>query len=347
MINSGNFGHSRISEDLHSLLTSDPSLEAALADSLRKANWNGITDIEKFYDYLDKTVKLVPTNTNIAAVITPFFFMIDQSDKLKEDAHFQDWLKRYMSQWGDFLDTPHSIVGLQTFYDDPAFKMDDYYVGPSGWLTFNQFFGRNVKPGKRPIAGIGDNKTIVWPADGVYMGSFEIDENSEIVVKGIRYAIEDLLKDSTCKDCFSGGTLVHQFQKPTDYHHFHVPFAGRIVEKKSIPGWETLDVVKKSDGSLEVIDGTGFQIRQQRGLITLETIELGLVAILPIGMGHVSGVVLTPDVGAELHKGEPFGFFQFAGSDVVVVFEAGRADINSTIGKHYLQGESMGSVVAD
>ncbi|MCB1811962.1 MAG: phosphatidylserine decarboxylase, partial [Candidatus Competibacteraceae bacterium] len=70
----------------------------------------------------------------------------------------------------------------------------------------------------------------------------------------------------------------------------------------------------------------------------------GYVAILPIGMGPVSSVELTPDVGATLHKGEELGFFQFGGSDVVVLFQQDAVDITAKTGQHYLQGEAIGSV---
>jgi phosphatidylserine decarboxylase len=99
----------------------------------------------------------------------------------------------------------------------------------------------------------------------------------------------------------------------------------------------------KPDGSTYLTDGTTYQFRQERGVIVLETEELGYVAILPIGMGPVSSVELTPDVGATLHKGEEMGFFQFGGSDVIVLFEKDAVDLTAEPGKHYLQGEAIGT----
>jgi phosphatidylserine decarboxylase len=69
---------------------------------------------------------------------------------------------------------------------------------------------------------------------------------------------------------------------------------------------------------------------------------MGLIAVLPIGMGHVGSAVLTPDVNAELHKGEQFGFFQFGGSDVVTVFQKDKVKITGAVGQHYLQGQELG-----
>jgi phosphatidylserine decarboxylase precursor len=336
------YGPTGVTQELKALVASDPATASALKDSLKKANWNGISTLEQFYDFVDETVRMVPTEQNGLAQIRPFFFMIGQSKDLKSNPAFQDWVKRYVATWGDFLDTPASIAGLETFLSDPDFHMDDYYVAPSGWLTFNQFFARNVKPGKRPIAGIADNRIVVSPADGILKDVQPITSASRIVAKGVAYSIEDLLAGSPYGDAFAGGTFTHSFQEVTDYHHYHVPFGGKVVEKRNISAPIWLDVARNADGSLQVIAGEGFQWRQERGLVVLETKELGLVAILPIGMGHVGSVVLTPDKGAELYKGEQFGFFQFGGSDVVTLYQKGKVEITAKLGQHYRQGEELG-----
>lgn len=121
---------------------------------------------------------------------------------------------------------------------------------------------------------------------------------------------------------------------------------------------------------LDAEDPTGYQFVQCRGLLVLES-TIGKVAILPMGMAQVSSVVfvtpkaeghqpilLTPEekscrsydeqvelvnqkiqnalVGKHLAKGEMFSFFQFGGSDCVVVFER-KANINvtATVNVHY------------
>ena len=72
--------------------------------------------------------------------------------------------------------------------------------------------------------------------------------------------------------------------------------------------------------------------------------ELLLVAVLPIGMGPISSVNLTPEVGARLHKGDEFGYFMFGGSDIVMLFQNKKAVINAEVGKKYLQRQRMGEL---
>ena len=340
------YGNSASADALVSLIDARPDLRGALDDSLRKADWNGIVTIDAFIRYVNDTSRLIPTNRDIFAQLIAFNYMINHSKALRESAEFQDWAKHFVASYGDFLDTTESVAGLSTFYADPAYRIADFYPGPSGWLTFNQFFGRYVKPGKRPIAGLHDRATIVSPGDGIFKGVFPIGEDSTIVVKGFRYGIKDLLKGSAFADRFAGGIFIHSFQELIDYHHFHVPFDGEVMESKVIPGYLYVDIVKLPDGTLNSTGGTGFQFRQERGLLTLKTAELGMVAVLPIGMGHVGSVRMTPDVGARLHKGEEFGFFQFGGSDVIVLFEKGRAEIDAVVGRRYRQGEAIGRVSA-
>ncbi|NCF61169.1 MAG: phosphatidylserine decarboxylase, partial [Gammaproteobacteria bacterium] len=98
------------------------------------------------------------------------------------------------------------------------------------------------------------------------------------------------------------------------------------------------------DGSLDVVDGDTYQFNQERGLIVIDSPEVGLVAVLPIGMAYVSSVNLTPEVGAELQKGDEFGFFLFGGSDIVIVFQDNGVVLDADIGRKYLQGQRIGEL---
>lgn len=340
---SSNYGDSKSVKSLQALLQARPDLEAALEKAIDAAKMDGINNIRSFEEYVNGIVRLIPTNRNIDDKLGPLYIITDLSDTLRKSAEFENWSKEVISEWGHFLDSPLSIGGLSTFYDDPTMKMEDYYVAPSGWLTFNQFFAREIKPGKRPIAGLGDGKTVVSPGDSVFKGAFPITDDATLVVKGITHKISDLLEDSDYGEMFAGGQFTHFYLSITDYHRFHVPFAGTVVEKKILPGFAYIGVFMKPDGSTYLTDGESYQFRQERGLVVMKTEELGYVALLPIGMGPVSSVELTPDVGATLHKGEEFGFFQFGGSDVVVLFQKDAVDIAAEAGKHYLQGEAIGT----
>jgi phosphatidylserine decarboxylase len=339
--------HQPIVAELIALLKSRPDLADALKESIRKANRPDVANLPQYYDFLNAMVTLIPTDRNLNPVVLKFYYLVDQSpnDVLQADAPFQQWMGKFAEDWGAFLDTTESAVGIKGFFANPSYHIEDYYVAPSGWLTFNQFFARQVRPGRRPVDGRCDDSVIVSPADSVYQGQWPITSGSTITVKGLTWSVIDLLDGSPYQNKFRGGVFTHSFLDVNDYHWFHVPVGGVVKEVRKIPGRVTMDVIKKPDGSLDIVDGTGYQFTQDRGLIVIDS-PLGLVAVLPIGMAQVSSVNLTAEPGATVVKGEEFGFFAFGGSDIVTLFEAGRVELDANIGTHYNQGRKIGHAAA-
>ena len=332
-----------IVEELIALLDSRPDLADALEVSIRAADRPDVATLPQYFNFLSAMVTLIPTERNLNAFVLKFYYLIDLSPNgvLQADASFQRWTRQFAEDWGAFLDTTESARGISGFFSDPRYHLEDYFVAPSGWLTFNQFFARQVRPGKRPVDGRCDDSVIVSPADSVYQGEWPITSGSTIRVKGLTWSVIDLLDGSPFQNKFRGGVFTHSFLNVNDYHWFHTPVGGVVKEVRKIPGKVTMDVIQKPDGSLDIVDGTGYQFTQDRGLIVIDS-PLGLVAVLPIGMAQVSSVNLTAEVGATLAKGEEFGFFAFGGSDIVTLFEAGRVQLDANVGTHYNQGRQIG-----
>jgi phosphatidylserine decarboxylase len=280
---------------------------------------------------------------------------------------FSDWLVAYANAWGEYLDTPESFDDgiLQGFIDDPWYSVRDYMIddpqtgkwrpnAPSGWLTFNQFFARELNPGLRPIAMPTSNAYVTSPADCTYMQDYPIGADGsipEIKVKGThKYAnVADLLQGSGYANAFGNGHFVHCFLAPYSYHRFHTPVAGVIRECYPVQGKVYLDVILGGEGGIEgqfnapdtAQGGPGYEFSQARGVITIDTVgspygDIGVVAVIPIGMCQVSGVNMTHPAqlqknqpgsplynagGFACEKGEEFGYFTFGGSDIIVLFQ--------------------------
>ena len=277
--------------------------------------------------------------------------------KPKKLTPLSEWIVEYATAWGNFLDTTESAAHVESFRTDPIFNWDEYMPPPSGYFTFNQFFARHTKPGMRPIAALADRNTLVAPADSTFVGWWQVNEKNNIYVeegklniKGLQWSIHQLLEGSAYADRFKGGIFTHSFLNTFDYHRWHTPVSGTVVEARVIQGQACLDVnVKRAivEGKevniLDVLDGTGYQFVQTRGLIVIES-PIGLVACLPMGMAQVSSVVITAEVGTTLHKGEELGYFQFGGSDFVMVFERrSNAQLINQPGVHYNQGTWIGN----
>ena len=332
--------HEPVVQELQSLLQEQPDLKKALETALDRAEVQHIQDLEALYAYLDEFITWIPIERELVPKVLNVYYIINQApgDTLNESEDFSRWLKKLVQVWGEFLDTPASARGIDSFLSNPNYNVDDYFVGPSGWLTFNQ----EIKPGKRPISDPRDDRVFVSPADAVFMGHWPISDDSAITVKGVEWEIAELLDGSPYKDAFKNGTYMHSFLYVDDYHRYHVPVEGTIKEIRNISGRVYLDVRRKSDGSLDVIDGDTYQFNQERGLVVIDSPELGLVAVLPIGMATVSSVNLTPELGAELRKGDEFGYFAFGGSDIVMIFQDVDLEIEAEVGTKYLQGQRLG-----
>jgi phosphatidylserine decarboxylase len=338
----------KITEKLVTLVEKNGDIKKSLEGSLLTANEPGLRTLDEFYSYIDRIVTHIPTENELMPSVRQFYFVLDQSPGsiLRTNQAFNDWITEFVNERGNFMDSTDSTATLESFINNPEYKIDDYIKGPSGWMTYNQFLARQLKPGKRPIDSASDNAVITCPADSEFRGTWMIEEDATITVKGVSYSIGDLLGDSAYKDKFTGGTFTHSFLAVTDYHRYHMPVAGIIREVKKTPGSTWVNEKRKPDGSLENIDDVGFQFTHTRAHIIVES-AAGYVAVMPVGMGHISSVVITAEEGMRLTKGEEFGFFAFGGSDIIMLFQRNRVQVMAKKETKYKMGEAIANVIGE
>lgn len=336
----------KITQKLIDLLQSNQHLKQALEISFRETNEPGLQTLNGFYDFLDEILTHIPTERELMPSVRKFYYVIGKSsgDILKKDKAFNEWINEFSITRGDFLDTPESAKCLETFIKNPAYKINEYMRGPSGWLSFNQFLGRQIKPGLRPVEGLCDDSVIVSPCDGVYMGQWPIAYDSTITVKGTKYSIIGLLGESKFKDKFKEGIFSHIFLDVTDYHRYHVPVSGVIREIKKTPAKMWVHEKKKPDSSLEGDDDVGFQFEHTRASVIIES-PVGFVGVIPVGMGHISSVNIEIEDGVSLTKGNEFGYFAFGGSDIILLFEKDKVNITAEKDKQYKQGQQIAKAI--
>lgn len=318
-------------------------------------------NIVEYEAYLRRFVRWVPRQTTAKAWrgtepqeryakevndrVSHFFFLVDQ--QVEEEAPqgsepFRGWMTEFARQWGSFLDTTESFSAetLQSFIDDaPEYRIYESLIDgapnmPSGWLTFNQYFGRDLNGGLRPIAEPASNLVVTSPADCVFQRAYDIDSESDVppvTLKGVNTFgnIEQLIEGSAHSAGFAGGTFVHYMLKPSSYHRYHLPVSGRVAESFNIGGQVFMQVSIR-DREFKASDAatSGYEFFQNRGVVVIDTStsdagDVGLVAVIPVGMSHVSSVVLTAVDGTQMTKGEEFGYFQLGGSDIVILFQDG------------------------
>jgi phosphatidylserine decarboxylase len=333
---------------------------------------NNIKNLKDCFIWLSDLLYWIPTDDypgrEIYNRLCEFYFILDQHPVLELQnkivpydnapplTPLSAWMVRYVKALGEFLDCPESLTheSIESFYQSPNYNMDDYIRPHGDWKTFNQFFARNHKPGMRPVAAICDQTIVVSPADAIFKGQWEIRSNSHITIKNMHWKVEELMEGSPYKDRFINGVFMHSFLNTTDYHRQHTPVGGRVLEARVIHGQVYLDVsampIKdnlkghrsiKGIRKFEIPDEAGYEFSQARGLVVLDTL-IGLVAVLPMGMSQVSSVIVTAEVGVTLRKGEEISYFQFGGSDIVVLFEAAsNVSFTAQTDVHYKQGTKI------
>lgn len=295
-----------------------------------------------------------------------FWFVVDQPlDELRDRGYFyptvefvepfSTWLSTYSSTWGDFLNTEESWN--ETYYnmvkDDPDWGLDKGWYGEGNqWKTYNEFFARRLaSPDMRPIA----DAEVVAPVDSWPKFTWAIDDDNQLVytedeklhVKTAMISdISQLIgKDSQYKDIFAGGTLTHTFLDVNDYHRFHAPVDGVLREMRRVPGVSAGGGYTMWDNDSKLYyyqNDLGFQMVETRLCAIIQTEQYGYVAMLPVGMSQICSVNWIPElhVGQQLRRGDEMGFFQFGGSDVVLIFQKGiEVDICHS-GDHILMGEA-------
>ena len=332
-----------------------------------------IKDLDSWLNWINMFVTWVPRENRWGNLcleyLCKFFFVFDQSpvkelqnavvphDKEQPLTPLSAWLKDYMNAQGEFLDKPESLdpTTLETFFDAPNYNLDEYVQPRGGWKSFNEFFARYTKPGYRPVAAIDDDTVIVAAAEATFSGQWEVNSNTGVNCKGLYWKIEELLEGSKYKDAFKGGMWTHSFLNTNDYHRQHAPVSGTVVEARVIQGTTYVNITAEPDpenpgqsklkreqverDKITAPDTAGYEFMQTRGCIIIDNPVVGLVAVLPIGMSNVSSVILTAEEGRTLQKGDEISYFQFGGSDYVMVFQE-KANVCFTAqpGVHYKVG---------
>jgi len=281
--------------------------------------------------------------------IVHFYWLVGQKlpdgTTLQSDKLFASWIKIFGVGQGIFLNTPESLTPktLETFFIDPLYNMEWYKNQRDDWKCWNAFFCRQFNDAD-PVTGLSplrpidpDKYVITAPADCTYQEVFRIDENGKLMdlsgnagsynlkrfSKGC--TVQELLTDNCApfwKD-FYGGTYIHYFLSPYDYHRFHTPVGGIVAALETINGQNFLAAAITDDGEFDAPDDAtnGYEFRQERGLVIVDNEDLGKVACLPIGMAQVSSVHMYKDklLYREVPKGQEFGYFLFGGSDIILL----------------------------
>lgn len=206
------------------------------------------------------------------------------------------------------LSSKISAAFVPSFIKRNRIDIDDYIVPEGGFRSFNDFFTRKIKPGKRVVEEIG----LICPSDGLLTVS-DITEKNVFNIKNTSYSLKELLDDEDLAGEFIGGTALIFRLTPSHYHRYVFCASGKVGKTRFIPG--VLHSVKPVCHETFPVF-----VQNAREYAVFDTEEYGKVVQMEVGallVGKISNSGYA--AGDRVRIGEEKGYFEYGGSSIVVL----------------------------
>ncbi len=247
-------------------------------------------------------------------------------------------LKEILNQWGRFLASEASLPALGTdartgwFGADalacmPGFD-DEFICEPAkpyrGFASWDDFFTRRFRPGRRPVAAPDDDSVIVNACESApFRLAHDVKLLDRFWIKAQPYSLRHMLAGDALAARFDGGTVYQAFLSSFSYHRWHSPVAGRIVKAYVVDGsYYAQNQHEGFDPSAPRQSQAYITQLATRALIFIEADHpgIGVMCFMAVGMAEVSTCDITVSAGQRVAKGEQLGMFHFGGSTHCLVF---------------------------
>ncbi len=228
----------------------------------------------------------------------------------------RSWLSKII---GAYEDSKSSTSKIAPFIEQYGINMEDYEF--QEFKSFNEFFIRKFKPGKR-IFNSSPN-VFCAGAEARYLAFENISANTRVTVKNIEVSISELFGHTneahSIAQEFDGGTVIIARLCPVDYHRFHFPISGKVIHQYRVSG-----ILHSVNPVALSVDPEIF-LKNERQVCILENPIFGNVAMIEVGALGVGKIVQSYGkeklVGSTFEKGDEKGYFLFGGSTVIFVIK--------------------------
>ena len=226
---------------------------------------------------------------------------------------------------GKLMDSGISRLAIKPFLKRNRINMEEYEEGP--FPSFNAFFTRQIRPGKRPIDP--DPAHFIAPCDSK-LSVYPITADATFRVKQTEYTLESLLRDKELTRKYEGGLFLLFRLTVGDYHRYGYVESGQKGENRKIPGvFHTVNPAAN--------DRYPIYKENTREFTVIETDRCGAVLQMEVGATMV-GRIVNYHGARQVNRGEEKGKFEFGGSTVIVCLEKDRAVIDPDILKNTANG---------
>jgi len=211
---------------------------------------------------------------------------------------------------GWYFDSSLSKRKIAPAIQDLKIDTNEFAKPQEEFESFNDFFTRSLADGSRPFSG--DESDFSSPADGRILVYNHIGSDSKVQVKGIEDSLHNLFDREL--DDFNGGKVAVIRLCPADYHRYHFPCSGNVIEQIKV------------DGKYHSVNPIALDAKEQifcmnkRAYTIIDTEQFGRLAYMEVGAFGVAGIHQT-FTGTKVEKMEEKGYFDFGGSTIVLIFQ--------------------------
>jgi phosphatidylserine decarboxylase len=225
--------------------------------------------------------------------------------------------KKWMStMMGWYNNSRISARKVKPFVKKHNIDMEQFVVPPGGYRSFNDFFTRKLKPRSRSIDK--GKREVISPVDGKLLVFPRITKELRFYVKSHEFDIGGFLQSEELEQKFRNGVMMVFRLAPKDYHRYHFPFDCVPSDVREIGGGY--------DSVRPVVYQAGYQplMTNKRRVTMLRKGICGETALVAVGAMGVGRMVEVYHPESEAKKGDEIGYFEFGGSTIVLVFQAGK-----------------------
>ena len=220
---------------------------------------------------------------------------------------------------GKLLDTSASRTLIPLFVRRAGIDTEEYDL--SGVRSFNDFFRRPLKPGRRQIDE--DPSALIAPCDGL-LTAVPITRDTVLAVKQSRWSVASLLNDAALARGFEDGVCLILRLCVDNFHRYAWFDSGTKGRNVFLPG--KLHTVRPVALEREPVF-----TENCREYAVVESEHFGRAVQAEVGAMLVGRIVNREPGPGAVRRGEEKGCFEYGGSTVLLLLGSGAAVIREDI----------------
>lgn len=214
------------------------------------------------------------------------------------------------------MNSKFSASYIHDFAEKNDIDLNEYE--DKAYTSFNDFFTRKIKPGRRYITL--DDDVLISPCDGK-VSAYEITNSSQFVVKNSVYSVNSLLRDSKLADRYNGGTAIIIRLSVDDYHRYSYVCDGVKSHDRHISGFlQTVNPVINKYVPVYKENSREYCMIRSNKFGDIIQMEVGATMVGKITNAHPHGK-------RTVRRGEEKGYFEFGGSTIILLLQKDKLDV--------------------